>query len=355
MTHVRRWAGFFASRGHEVAVVTCGNADAVDRDEHGALLPRDYEVHELGAPRVGKAGYLLKTRRARSIVRAFAPDVVHAHTATSYGLLAVSTGVRPLAVTTHGSDILLSSQTTLLRPVVRRVLRAADLVSVPGEHMRGRVEELRGSNEGVVVLQYGVETQRLAALGRSLRAERKHGPVRLVTARPLTALYNTDVVVRAAARLEFDWRLDVAGEGPERGALEALAGALGVRERVTFHGRIDERAAETLVGGSDVYLSLAASDGVSIALLEALALGTRPVLNDIAANRAWIENGVDGVLTPCDPEAVAASIARALRLEPERARVSAFGRVRERADRETNLTVFERLLEGLVVDARVTR
>src|SRR5262245_18212728 len=127
MTHVRRWASFFAARGHEVAVVTCGGADAVDRDERGVPVGRDYEVHELGVPRGGKAGYLLKTGQTRRVVRAFAPDVVHAHTATSYGLLALATGAHPLAVTTHGSDILLSSQTALLRPVVRRVLRAADL------------------------------------------------------------------------------------------------------------------------------------------------------------------------------------------------------------------------------------
>jgi L-malate glycosyltransferase len=355
MPHVRRWARFFATRGHEVAVVTCGGANARDVDEHGAPLPRAYDVHELGVPRAGKPGYLMKAPHARRLVRELGPDVVHAHTATSYGLLALASGARPLAVTTHGSDILISSRTALLRPFVRRVLRGADLVSVPGEHMRQRVEELRGREDGVVVLQYGVETERLAALGRSLRADRTDERVRLVTARPLTRLYNTDVVLRACAELDLDWRLDVAGDGPERANLETLAGELDVSDRVTFHGRVDEHSAEALVGRADVYLSMARSDGVSIALLEALALGARPVLADIAANRAWVDDGVDGILSQPDPDAVTSAIRRALSLDADRARESALGRVRERADREANLTAFEALLEGLVESARVSR
>ena len=52
------------------------------------------------------------------------------------------------------------------------------------------------------------------------------------------------------------------------------------------------------MGRADVYVSLAESDGTSIALLEALALGAVPVLSDIPANRAWVRDGETGGADP---------------------------------------------------------
>ena len=108
--HTRRWAGWFAERGHEVHVVTCGDADARDLDADGNPLPLRYRVHDLGAPRGGKLGYLAKLWRARRTVAAIEPEVLHAHWLTSYGLLALAVRRErlPLVVTAHGDDVLIA-------------------------------------------------------------------------------------------------------------------------------------------------------------------------------------------------------------------------------------------------------
>lgn len=349
--HTRRWATFFAGRGHEVHVVTCGGGKRRDADEAGTPVTRPYAVHELGSPRGGKAGYLLKAPAARRIARRLRPDVLHAHFATSYGLLALAAGVHPLVVTAHGSDVLVSPRRPLPRAVVRRVLSAADLVTVPGEHVRTAVEELLGGvPKEVLTLQYGVETERLARLGERARGTAAAtGAVTIATARPLTELYRTDVLVRAVDLLRRrgrDVRLEIAGDGPERRPLEALVSALGLADRVTLHGNLPGPAAERLIAGAGVYASLAASDGVSIALLEALALGAVPVLSDIPANRAWVEDGRTGVLTEPTPEAVAAAVERAAALDRSAVAAANARVVAERADRERNLGALEgRLLE----------
>ena len=97
--------------------------------------PAAYPIHDLGLPRFGKIGYLLKVPRARRLIRSLEPDVVHAHHATSYGLLAAAAGVRPLVVTSHGSDVLRSGQKALMRALLRRVLDSADVVTAPAEHV----------------------------------------------------------------------------------------------------------------------------------------------------------------------------------------------------------------------------
>ncbi|MCB0879350.1 MAG: glycosyltransferase, partial [Thermoleophilia bacterium] len=209
--HTRRWAGWFAERGHEVHVVTCGGADARDRDADGNPLPLRYQVHELGTPRFGKLGYFLRMRAARRAIRRIDPEVLHAHWLTSYGLLALACdrSALPLVVTAHGDDVLIAPRNPLLKRIVRRVLRAAKLVTVPGDPMREAVLDLLGDSPppeaGIATFQYGVESARLAAAGRRARAAvEPGGPLRIVSARAMLDLYRIDALLDAVALLVGD-------------------------------------------------------------------------------------------------------------------------------------------------------
>lgn len=346
--HTRRWAGFFAARGHDVHVITCGGGD----EPPGA----DYEVHDLGRPRPPKAGYLLRAPAARRTVRRLAPDVVHAHHATSYGLLALAAGVRPLVVTAHGSDVLIGRGNPLYRRVLRRVFDAAALVTVPSEQMREAVRAIAGRQVNVETFQYGVEAARLAALADDAHRDpaAHSGPSRIVTARPLRPLYRLDVLLEALALLadrRRDWECLVFGDGPEREAAIRLAAQLGISTHVSFVGQREPHEVESALARAHVYASFAESDGASIALLEAMALGAVPVVSDIASNRAWVTEGENGALSAIAAEAASAAIERGLALD--RTVVSAANRalVAERADRDRNLGALEeRLLQ--LVDAR---
>jgi glycosyltransferase involved in cell wall biosynthesis len=343
--HTRRWAGFFAARGHDVHVITCGDGDAAAEGS--------YEVHDLGTPRPPKSGYLRRVPAARTTLRRLRPDVVHAHHATSYGMLALAGGVRPLVVTAHGSDVLLGRHNPVYRRVLHRVFRAAVLVTVPSIEMRDAVAELAGRDVEVAVFQYGVDSGRLAALADLELADPAAlaGPSRIVTARPLRPLYRLDVLLDALGPLALrrtDWECTVFGDGPDREAAEQQARRLGLEGRVTFAGQRTVSEVESALARAHLYVSLAESDGASIALLEAMALGAVPVVSDIASNRAWVRDGENGVLSPIEPSAAGAAIERALGLD--RGAVAATNRalVAERADRDHNLGGLERRLLELV-------
>lgn len=361
--HTRRWVGWFAERGHDVHVVTCGGGAARDLASDGSELPLRYQVHDLGAPRFGKLGYFLKLARARRVVRAIDADVIHAHWLTSYGLLALAARRRgpaaaPLVVTAHGDDVLIAPRNALMRRLVQRVLRAARLVTVPSDEMRTAALDLMAPapapSGGIVAFQYGIECARLARVGadaRHLRLASADGVLRLVSARAFLDLYRIDVVLDAVALLR-DRGVDVAcellGDGPRRAELEAQAHALGLDGICQFRGAVSPAEVERRVAAADIYVSVSESDGVSLALLEALALGPVPVLSDIPANRPWINDGSTGMLVDIDPVAVADAIERAAKLDHERVAADNLAVVAERADRDTNLAACELLIDALV-------
>ena len=350
--HTRRWAAHLAEQGHDLHVVTCGG-----HSEDAARFAVPYSVHDLRAPRMRKAGYLAKLAPARRTIRRLDPDVVHVHYATSYGLLGLAAGVRPLIVTAHGDDLLVAPRNPVMGRLVSRVLRSADLITVPGQHMKDAAEALlRGRPRPIQVFQYGVESSRLARLSAAVRQSaqddlpRAARPLRIVSVRPLLRPYRIDVLLAALALLierGVDCACEVIGGGSESGRLQRLAARLGLEEAVTFRGQVPEEDVERALASADVCVSIAETDGTSLALLEGLALGAIPVVSNIPANSQWVTHGLNGVVIDITAESLASGIEHAARLD--RGPIAEHNRklVARAADRHTNLRAFEQSLREL--------
>jgi glycosyltransferase involved in cell wall biosynthesis len=107
-----------------------------------------------------------------------------------------------------------------------------------------------------------------------------------------------------AARLLVDRghevEVQVVGDGPERGALQQLAGALGIAERVHFRGwvRFDEVRRAMSEATLLVHPSDRLGDGLPNVLREAMALGTPVIASRIAGIPEALDDGRCGVLVP---------------------------------------------------------
>jgi glycosyltransferase involved in cell wall biosynthesis len=102
-------------------------------------------------------------------------------------------------------------------------------------------------------------------------------------------------------------RLTVAGEGPERPALEGRVDRLGLRGAVELPGPTAD--VQSLLRAADLFVLPSREEGMSIALLEAMALGLPVVASAIPGNRALVDDGVHGRLAPAGD---AAALARAI-------------------------------------------
>jgi glycosyltransferase involved in cell wall biosynthesis len=157
------------------------------------------------------------------------------------------------------------------------------------------------------VLANGVSTAevaRRAAAARHLRPGA--GPLRLLMVARCDPLKDQATLLRAfaACRPEApDWQLQLAGDGPTRPALEALALELGLGGAVVFLGRRDD--IPELLGQADLFaLSTTAAEGFGIVLAEALAAGLPVLASDVPACREVLDGGRAGLLlAPADPGA----------------------------------------------------
>jgi glycosyltransferase involved in cell wall biosynthesis len=123
-------------------------------------------------------------------------------------------------------------------------------------------------------------------------------PLAVYTGR-LHSMKGLDFLVRAwprvLARLP-DARLWLVGDGPHRTELNDLIGHLGLWGFVYLAGPFDD--VEDFLRAADVFVLPSLEEGMSLALLEAMAMGLPVVASAITANEAIVENGVTGRLAP---------------------------------------------------------
>lgn len=139
---------------------------------------------------------------------------------------------------------------------------------------------------------------------------------RIVSVGRMDANKNQEMQIRAFAALKDrypGYGLVIYGDGELRPSLEALAAFLGVSDRVAFPGVVPDVAQR--IGKAALFLLTSYSEGVSNALIEALALGLPVIATDVPSGgtEELVEDGVNGlVIPPGDQEALEAAMDRLL-------------------------------------------
>ncbi len=134
-----------------------------------------------------------------------------------------------------------------------------------------------------------------------------------------------DVLLRAAAKLR-DARLcfAIAGDGPERDALHALARELGLGDRVRFLGRREDGA--DLLAACDLFVLPSRAEGLGVAALEAMGAGRAVIASKVGGLADLVVDGECGLHVPADDvDALAGAIARLRDDAALRARLAAAG------------------------------
>lgn len=316
--HTQRWANGLSQAGVEVVCVS----------QH-PFLETGWEpaVRKVLLKYRGPAGYVLNARRVLAQFRAHGCDLLNAHYATGYGLLATLSGVRPRVISVWGMDVFdFPRISPLHRWLVRTILGRAQLIGSTSHVMAKCVRQLLGEREmpEIVVTPFGVDPECFKPLPRA-RTDR----VVVGTVKTLAPKYGIDVLVKAFGALQQQvppamWaclRLRLVGDGPQRGELQALAESLGLSDRTEFVGHVAHSDVPAELNGLDVYVAASRLDSESfgVAVIEASACELPVVVTRVGGLPEVVEDGVTGyVVNKEDSSALADAIARLL-TSPERA------------------------------------
>jgi glycosyltransferase involved in cell wall biosynthesis len=254
-------------------------------------------------------GFVQELRRAR-------PAVFHAHLswpfAAKYGLVAALLARIPAVIATV--QLFPDFRVRRSTAVSERLIAAGmgRYIAVSRDIAQRLVERLHWPAHKIEVIHNAVQVERFGHPANSdLRRALSGGdrPILLTVAR-LDSQKGHDVLLRALAQVPGA-QLVLAGDGPERTALEAQASALGLSDRVLFVGHRTD--VSELLAASDIFVLPSLYEGSSLAVLEAMAAMRPVVATAIGGTNELIVHRESGLLVPpTDPDALAVALRQAL-------------------------------------------
>ncbi|HEU4753287.1 MAG TPA: glycosyltransferase family 4 protein, partial [Armatimonadota bacterium] len=289
-------------------------------------------------------GYLCRFRAAY--------DVVHVHGLGSEVFAAIAakwvTG-RPVVVKPSsagpGSKLALYARITRACPLLLPLLwRRVDMWVSISEQTRADLLRLGARPERIADIPNGVDTghfRPLPATERSeLRASLGLGPeeVILCIAARLLPVKRVELLIRAFQDLAADLpqaRLWIIGGGQQRRALESLAREA-FDDRIRFWGNQPAGRVRRLFQAADVFAMFSRWEGLSNALLEAMACGLPAVVGNVSGMADVVQHGRSGLLVDAEtPGAIREALSALVR---DAAARQAMGQAaRERVQRDFSL------------------
>jgi len=328
--YVMTLASAQAARGHSVRIV-CGAADAQTVAAAAAAgvtvdvrpVWRPYPADRHGARVIGRllfhaldlVGALATPAAYRHVQRS--SDVVHVHRFQGIGARVLRSRHSAVVHTTHDYGLVDTRSTTVrdgrwpdrLEWVQRRraallwrCARRADVIVFPSERTRARHLELGFPVDETLLHVVPHGWPRPAGRDRTRRRSRP----RFVFLGKLEGVKGIHLLLRAWELAAIDGELVIAGDGPERGRVEAAAG-----RTVTYAGWVDGHDKTALIASATalVFPSLW-PETFGLVIAESMLLG-RPVVATHAAAGSLVRDGENGVVSAdTTPAAFAAALQR---------------------------------------------
>ena len=283
--------------GVEVAAAVMNEGELSERLRRGGVAVTVLPERELGAATIAY--------RLRALMLGWRPDLVHTHRLKEniLGSMVNATSIRvPSLRTVHGARE--HSARGVLK-VHKRALLALERFC--GRHLQRRIVAVSRDLAAQLTAEYDAASIVVIENGIDIEATRSLvRPVEFRQARPtdthvglvgrLVPVKRPDLFLHMASSLrranpERQWRFHLFGDGPLRASLSEQARALGLADITEFHGHRADVI--SCMAALDLLVMCSDHEGLPMALLEALAVGT-PVVVHAVGGIPEVINGYEG-------------------------------------------------------------
>ncbi len=223
--------------------------------------------------------------------QSFVPDKVFVHFPCSFkGIACVSAFDCPTMAVLHNVDIYTMRRKKELCGELNRYRslggRNANICRIASEQLlRECALVLSGIDESLIP---PVEWIRQ-------KASQTSDCIRIVYAGNLIKLKKVDVVLKALEQVDFAYRLDIIGDGPEKNKLMTMASG---NENIVFRGRMSREATIDAMREADVFVMVSSPETFGLVYLEAMAQGCITVGSRGEGIDGVIVDGKNGFLVP---------------------------------------------------------
>lgn len=289
---VTKWANLLSNSGHDIILFSL----------HGLTQDIDPKVKLIVRTIFLPFGYFRKDI-IDQLIMLEKPDVLNAHYATGYGIMASISRHNNIMISAYGSDIFVFPKKTFFhKSLLSFVLRRAKVLASTSKCMALEILKYTSDSDKLQITPFGVDTDYF----KPFPSKSKENKFIVGTVKKLGYIYGTDLLIKsfhgALVDLKFpdDFCLKIVGSGPNLQEYKELCFDLGIDDKVIFVGYVKNAELPKYLNEFSVYVSLSRSESFGVATLEAAACGTPVVVTNILGPAEITINDYNGILVEVD-------------------------------------------------------
>ena len=311
-THTIKWVKFLSQKGLDIGLFGLGEIDLSNYQDSQnikfySLTFKKYRIaNSVGS--LSKLRYLNALPAVRKAIKEFKPDILHAHYATSYGLLGALSGFHPFILSVWGTDVFKFPLKSFLHALLLKFnFKKADKILSTSHVMADETKKY--ISKEIEVTPFGIDTAKY----RKYKVKSIFGDDDFVigTVKILSENYGVEYLIQAFETLvkkypDHSLKLLIVGDGPQKDYLVKLSEKLGIAKHVIFTGFVPYHEVPVYLNMMKLFVTLSNSESFGVAVLEASACELPVVVTNVGGLPEIIEDGVTGyAVPPRDPERAA--------------------------------------------------
>ncbi len=254
-----------------------------------------------------KSSYLKSISFVRKINKEFKPDIVHAHYATSYGLLGSFVSAKIFLISVWGSDIYeFPKRSFLHKSGIQYVLKKAKLLLSTSHVMAKEISKY--VNKEITVIPFGIDSEKFnSSTNKSVKENFIVG-----TVKSLEDVYGIDTLIESFALFHKTYpksECHIYGQGSKKGDLEQLVIKLGLEKFIYFKGILSNNSVPAVLNQFDVFCALSRQESFGVAVIEASSCGLPVIVTNVGGLPEVVENEKTGFVVQGELQEIAEKIA----------------------------------------------
>ncbi len=299
--HIKRWSEYFISKQYEVHIISFRSINLKSVKIHHIHPPKFLIISQV-TKLWRKLGYLFSINKIRKLIISINPDILHAHWATSYGLLGALSNFHPFIISVWGRDIIDSpTNNWLLKKIIEYSLSKADAITATSKMLKKETEKYIDTNRKVFYVPFGIDLKKF----KKNTYMEKDNSICIGIVKSLEHKYGIKYLIKAFARLKLEFHditLLIVGGGSLYNELVLLVKKLNIKNDVNFVGEIDNDDVTDYLHKMDIFVvpSISESETFGVSAVEASACCLPVIASNIGGLPEVVIDGETGLLV--EPE-----------------------------------------------------
>lgn len=298
--HTKKFCEFFKKKGYEIHVISLNYGDIDGVKVHAFNVSKDKMRY---GSSLSKLQYLKHFFEIKKLVKEINPDILHAHYATSYGLLGRLCDFHPYIISVWGSDVYdFPKGSSIKRKLLMSNLKKADVIMSTSKVMAKETKLY--TDKDIEITPFGVDIESFKP--KENRYNKKNEIV-IGTVKTLEPKYGIEFLVKAFAKVLKKYeniRLEIAGDGSQKEYLIKMCKEMKIENKVDFLGFINRDEVIEAFNRFDitVFPSTLDSESFGVAAVEAQACGSATIISNVGGLPEATNPGITSLLVEKEDE-----------------------------------------------------